>query len=80
MNLIQAFVTKDQMIKQALYDTFSDDEATIERIDQAFESGNRNWARHLRNIFGLGEVEAFFSLFRKDITNVVESSERAYMR
>ena len=80
MKLMQAFETKDQMIKQALYDVFSDDEKTMERIDQAFRDGNQNWIRHLRNIFGARDSDRLFSLFGRDIANVAETSEGTHMR
>jgi hypothetical protein len=63
----QAFETKDQMIKQALYDIFRDDEETMSRIDQAFQDGKQNWIRHMRNIFGTEDSEKLVAALGRDV-------------
>lgn len=64
MNLKQAFAIKDQMIQQALMAEFSDDAATITKIEKAFKTGEANWRPHARAIFGR-KADQFFAKLDK---------------
>jgi hypothetical protein len=57
MQLRQAFATRDQMNKQALFEKLSDDPMTMKVINEAFREGERNWFRHMAAIFGQAEAQ-----------------------
>lgn len=52
MNLRQAFVSRDQMIKQALADNFAGDKDVKDKIEKAFRTGQADWIPHARAMFG----------------------------
>ncbi len=67
MKLNQAFVTRDQMNKQALYDELSDDPEMMQRIDIAFRNGEQAWKKHLVATFGPEDAEKVFSMLGQTI-------------
>lgn len=79
MKLQQAFAAKEQMTKQALFDEFSDDEETMQKINAAFELGRANWSRHLQAIFGAAQTKHFFSLLGQDTDNLSTRERNRYL-
>jgi hypothetical protein len=72
MKLAHAFIVKDQMTKQALYDIFSDNEGIMEAIDGAFNYGMENWWQQLRAMFDEREVESLAALITPDSPDLSE--------
>lgn len=67
MVLAQAFVTRDQMNKQALYDKLGADEKTMETIKQAFHEGERQWEQHLVDVFGEREAQRLKAMMPQEV-------------
>lgn len=67
MVLAQAFVTRDQMNKQALYDKLGADEKTMQTIREAFSDGEKQWEEHLIAVFGEHDAKKLRALLSKEI-------------
>ena len=52
MRLGEAFTTRDQMNKQALFDEFGKDRLLQTKINAAFKEGERRWRENLSQVFG----------------------------
>ena len=67
MKLAQALAAKDEATKQALYSLLSDDQETINRINEGFKIGEQTWRPHLVSIIGRKAAGVVFALLGKDI-------------
>lgn len=68
MRLDQAFVIRDQMIKQALLGMFDASDETIrKKINDALLDGERAWKENLYKLFGPEETERFLANLNKDV-------------
>lgn len=67
MKLSQAFVTRDEMNKQALFRRLSNDPDTMKRINEAFSEGQSDWAEHLVEVFGKEDADRLLSSLGENI-------------
>jgi hypothetical protein len=69
MRLDQAFVIRDQMIKQALLGLFDPaDEAIRKTINDAILDDERTWKEHLYELFGPEETGRFLANLNKEVS------------
>jgi hypothetical protein len=67
MKLGQAFVTRDEMNKQALFRRLSSDPEMMERINAAFAEGELDWKEHLVEVFGKADAGRVLSMLGENI-------------
>ncbi len=67
MLLSQALRTRDQVTKQRLITLFSDDPATIERINEGFRQGEEEWPKALVATMGRRMAEFVFNALKTEI-------------
>ena len=67
MVLAQAFISRDQMNKQALYDRLGADPQTMNTIKEAFKVGERQWEEQLKLLFGEHEANRLKAMLPKEI-------------
>ena len=61
----QAFVTRDQMNKQAIFAKFQiSDPAAREQINQAFKDGEQAWQQNLKDVFGEAKAAKIIELYQ----------------
>lgn len=66
MKVKQAIDVIEEATKLALLDVFPDDEATIEKINEAFKVGAVNAVAHLRAAFGSAETARFLGSLNRE--------------
>jgi hypothetical protein len=68
MQLGQAFVTRDQMNKQAIFAKFQiSDPAAREQINQAFKDGEQAWQQNLKDVFGEAKAAKIIELLYSEV-------------
>lgn len=68
MRLSQAVAVRDQLNKQALFDAFGDDPATVSKIQRAFAVGEEMWGAELQALFGEREAGRLREALPKEIS------------
>ena len=68
VQISQAFVTRDQMNKQALFSKLgTDDPDLVEKINSAFREGERNWHDNLVALFGERQTARLMEILQQQI-------------
>ena len=68
MQVGQAFVTRDQMNKQALFKRFDvADPKVLQQVNEAFVEGEQAWRQNLYQVFGEAKANYIIDLLTKEI-------------
>ena len=67
MRLSQAFVARDQMNKQALFDRFGADQKTVDLIKAAFLDGEKRWEEELDVLYGAREATRLKEMLPREV-------------
>ena len=67
MKLGEAFTTRDQMNKQALFDALPNDRDLQIKINEAFKEGEKRWRENLFQVFGQRRARKLMDVLYSDI-------------